>query len=131
MIGVTLGAGVGRLQGVHGLVLDALESARIVIANGTLLEVSRTKNADLFWGVRGAGQNFGVVTSATYKLHPLTKGGVWTSTDLIIPLEKNASYFKTVASLMPLPAHFTIQTLVSYSAERNQACYPQRSLCPL
>ncbi|KAK8108235.1 uncharacterized protein PG998_010248 [Apiospora kogelbergensis] len=74
MIGVTLGGGIGRLDGLQGLVLDALVSARIVLANGTLLEVSKTSNPDLFWGVRGAGQNFGVVTSATYKVQPLYKG---------------------------------------------------------
>ncbi|KAL9619842.1 MAG: hypothetical protein Q9160_005582 [Pyrenula sp. 1 TL-2023] len=120
MVGVTLGGGIGRLNGLQGLVLDALVSARIVIADGTLLELSETSNSDLFWAVRGAGQNFGVVTSATYQLHPLYKGGVWTSVDLSFPLEKNVSYFETVSSMMPLPADLTIQTMVIYNTTANQ-----------
>lgn len=120
MIGVTLGGGIGRLNGLQGLVLDALVSARIVVANGTLLEVSKKSNADLFWGLRGAGQNFGVVTSATYKLYPLYKGGVWTSVDVVIPNENNMSYFKTVSSMLPLPADLTVQTTIGYDSGKNQ-----------
>lgn len=123
MVGATLGGGIGRLNGKHGLVLDALLSARIVLANGTLLEVSKTKNADLFWAVRGAGQNFGVITSATYRVQPLYKGGVWTSVDLIFPIEKNLSYFQTVSSLMPLPADLTVQTTVVYNTDANQVSH--------
>lgn len=120
MIGATLGGGIGRLNGLDGLILDALVSARIVIANGTLLEISKTSNPDLFWAVRGAGQNFGVVTSATYKLRPLYKSGVWTSVDLILPLEKNVSYFETVSSMIPLPADLTVETIVLYNSTINQ-----------
>ncbi|KAK8130695.1 hypothetical protein PG999_003075 [Apiospora kogelbergensis] len=115
MIGVTLGGGIGRLDGLQGLVLDALVSARIVLANGTLLEVSKTSNPDLFWGVQGAGQNFGVVTSATYKVQPLYKGGIWTSVDLIVPIEKNLSYFKAVSGMLPMPADLTVQTTAVYN----------------
>lgn len=117
MIGVTLGAGIGRLNGLQGLVIDALVSARIVLANGTLLEVSRTNNSDLFWAIRGAGQNFGVVTSATYQASPLYKGGEWTSVDIIVPLAKNVTYFETVSKMMPLPADLTVQTTIGYSAD--------------
>jgi len=117
MIGVTLGAGIGRLNGLQGLVIDALVSARIVLANGTLLEVSKTKNSDLFWAIRGAGQNFGVVTSATYQASPLYRGGEWTSVDVIVPLEKNVTYFETVSKMMPLPADLTVQTTIGYSAD--------------
>ncbi|KAF2852097.1 FAD-binding domain-containing protein [Plenodomus tracheiphilus IPT5] len=119
MIGVTLGAGIGRLNGLQGLVIDALISARIVIANGTVLEISETSNPDLFWAVRGAGQNFGIVTSATYQAQPLYKDGVWTSVDIIVPLEKNVSYFEVVESMMPLPADLTVQTSIVYSTAVN------------
>ncbi|KAK4992368.1 hypothetical protein LTR50_001126 [Elasticomyces elasticus] len=70
-VGVTLGAGVGRLQGEFGLLIDALKSVRMVTAEGKLITVSATENSELFWGIRGAGFNFGVVVSATYKLQPL------------------------------------------------------------
>ncbi|KAI0202890.1 hypothetical protein F4808DRAFT_458596 [Astrocystis sublimbata] len=120
MTGVTIGGGIGHLNGLNGLVLDSLVSARIVTANGTLLKVSETSNSDLFWAIRGAGHNFGVITSATYQLHPLYKGGVWTSVDLILPLEKNVSYFEAVAKLLPLPAELTVQTMVIYNTSASQ-----------
>lgn len=120
MTGVTIGGGIGRLNGLDGLVQDSLVSARIVIANGSLLQVSQTSTPDLFWAVRGAGHNFGVITSATYRLHPLYNGGKWTSVDLIVPLEKNLSYFKAVSNLLPLPAELSVQTMVVYDTASNQ-----------
>jgi hypothetical protein len=130
MIGVTLGAGIGRLNGLQGLVIDALVSARIVLANGTLLEVSKTKNSDLFWAIRGAGQNFGVVTSATYQASPLYRGGEWTSVDVIVPLEKNVTYFETVSKMMPLPADLTVQTTIGYSADAKTVSQDQHQKSP-
>ncbi|KAK6218305.1 Type I Iterative PKS [Pestalotiopsis sp. IQ-011] len=120
MVSVTVGGGIGRLNGLDGMVLDSLLSVRIVTANGTLLEASETSNSDLFWGIRGAGHNFGVIVSATYQLYPLYNGGDWTSVDLIVPLEKNVSYFDAVASLLPLPAQLTVQTMVTYNTATNQ-----------
>lgn len=117
---MTVGGGIGRLNGLDGMVLDSLLSVRIVTANGTLLEASETSNSDLFWGIRGAGHNFGVIVSATYQLYPLYNGGDWTSVDLIVPLEKNVSYFDAVASLLPLPAQLTVQTMVTYNTATNQ-----------
>jgi FAD/FMN-containing dehydrogenase len=52
-------------MGYFGLVLDGLVSARMVTADGRVVEVSETNNSDLFWGIRGAGANFGIITSAT------------------------------------------------------------------
>jgi FAD/FMN-containing dehydrogenase len=67
--GSTLGGGFGWLTGKHGLVIDNLVKAEIVTANGTVLIASPSSHADLFWGIRGAGANFGVVTSFVFKLH--------------------------------------------------------------
>lgn len=70
--GLTLGGGQSWLTGKHGFVVDNLLSVDIVTADGELRHASATENVDLFWAVRGAGHNFGVVTSFEYRLHPLT-----------------------------------------------------------
>jgi len=69
--GLTLGGGVGWLAAKHGLACDNLRSVDIVTADGQLLRASTTEHADLFWALRGAGANFGVVTSFEFDLHPV------------------------------------------------------------
>ena len=71
--GLTLGGGLGYLMGKFGAVCDNLLSADIVTADGELLTANPEQNADLFWAVRGAGANFGVVTEFRYRLHPLSE----------------------------------------------------------
>ena len=69
--GLTLGGGLGWLMGKHALALDNLLSVDLVLADGQILTVSRDENADLFWGLRGGGGNFGVASSFQYRLHPV------------------------------------------------------------
>jgi FAD/FMN-containing dehydrogenase len=69
--GLTLGGGLGWLMRKHGATVDNLVSVDLVTAAGELLTASEDENPDLFWGVRGGGGNFGIVTSFEYRIHPV------------------------------------------------------------
>ncbi|KAI1822817.1 FAD-binding domain-containing protein [Xylaria intraflava] len=64
-----LGGGHGWLQGQYGLMADQVVSARLVLSNGDLVTVSKDSNPDLFWAIRGAGHNFGIVTEWEYRVY--------------------------------------------------------------
>jgi FAD/FMN-containing dehydrogenase len=100
--GLTLGGGMGRLQRKLGLTVDSLRAVDVVTADGRLVHASADENADLFWGMRGAGPNFGVITSFEFLLHPF-EGGV-TRGWVVHPIERVgglASFFREIAETGP------------------------------
>jgi FAD/FMN-containing dehydrogenase len=71
LAGLTLGGGIGWIMRKHGLTVDQLRSVDMVTADGEFVKASENENPDLFWGLRGGGGNFGIVTDFEYRLNPL------------------------------------------------------------
>jgi hypothetical protein len=100
--GLTLGGGLGRLGRRYGLACDNAASFDIVTADGHILRASDDENADLYWGLRGGGGNFGVVTSIEYRLHrmdPTILGGI-----IVWPIDQARDvlrYYRDIASDAP------------------------------
>ncbi|GAP88217.1 putative FAD binding domain-containing protein [Rosellinia necatrix] len=69
-VGPALGGGHGRYEGLYGLASDNVIRLNMVLADGSKIQVSKSSHSDLFWGMKGAGQNFGIVTSAEAKIYP-------------------------------------------------------------
>lgn len=112
---------MGNYQGILGLGVDYLESVRIVTATGDLIEVSETKHADLFWGIRGAGHNFGIITSATFRLHELVNDGKLTSVDLLYPGSANKTIYEALASYdNGIPDALTLNVAAAYNATSGE-----------
>lgn len=92
MAGLTLGGGIGWLMRKYGLTIDQLLSVDMITADGELVKASADENSELFWGVRGAGANFGIVTDFEFRLNPL--GPDVMAGPVIWPMEKSAEVLR-------------------------------------
>lgn len=132
--GLTLGGGFGRLGRRFGLTCDNLLGVDLITARGELLHASARENPDLFWGLRGGGGNFGVVTSFEYQLHevdPTILGG-----PMIFPLERAREVLAWYAENSPsLPDELNLDVAIVCPPGARpmlilEACYsgPDKSL---
>lgn len=97
--GLTLGGGMGRLQRKLGLTIDCLRAVELVTADGRLARASADENADLFWGMRGAGPNFGIVTALEFNLDAI--GPTITRGLLVYPAERGRDVAAAFRDYMP------------------------------
>jgi FAD binding domain-containing protein/berberine-like enzyme len=96
--GLTLGGGIGHLTRGCGLTIDNLLEVDVVLADGRFITANARKNEDLFWAVRGGGGNFGVVTSFTFKLHPVS---TVTFGPVLYPIEQAEAVLKWYRDFLP------------------------------
>jgi FAD/FMN-containing dehydrogenase len=96
--GLTLGGGIGHLSRRYGLSLDNLLAVDVVLADGTLVRADADHEPDLFWAVRGGGGNFGVVTSFTFALHPVS---TVLAGPMFFPLDRAAEVLRLYRTFLP------------------------------
>jgi hypothetical protein len=122
-IGAGIGAGIGYLQGTLGLVIDALVSARLVIGSGDLVEVSKDSNPDLFWAIRGAGANFGIITSAVFKVTRQVDDGQIYYADVIYGPDQKVAYFELMEKLnRNFPSKLGFSSTIFWNGQTSQVC---------
>ena len=120
-MGATLGAGIGPLMGHRGLMIDALVSVRLITADGSILTASREENHELFWGIRGAGSNFGIITSATFRVWGITNNGLAMSAGLVFPASVNGSYWRVLQTFDDdMPAQLALTNMAFFDRQTNQ-----------
>ncbi|KAL2862546.1 FAD-binding oxidoreductase [Aspergillus lucknowensis] len=116
VVGAALGGAVGMWQGLYGVGIDSLVSVRLVTATGDLVVASQTENAELFWAIRGAGANFGIVTSATFQLQDAVNNGNVASTSFVFPAKHNASVWEAVRSFdTEIPDELAVTAIASFN----------------
>jgi hypothetical protein len=108
LLGPALGGGHGFLQGKYGLISDQFLAARIVLADGTVEEVSpESRDPDLWWALRGAGHNYCIVTSVTMKIHDVGNDALWSYENYIYGQDKVEDLYERINTLWLVGTHFS------------------------
>ncbi|KAL8767029.1 MAG: hypothetical protein Q9194_006104 [Teloschistes cf. exilis] len=109
VMGISLGAGIGRLQGKYGYLNDNMVAIRLLLANGTIITASEDENKDIFWAVRGAGHNFGIALEATFQVYPQENNGEHYVVDFEFELDRLEELFRMVNDVSsPMPQELAI-----------------------
>ncbi|KAF2996169.1 hypothetical protein E8E14_003466 [Neopestalotiopsis sp. 37M] len=99
--GASIGGGHGRLQGEYGLIIDVISKLRVALWNGTIIDVTADENEDLFWAMRGAGHNFGIVLDYTFETFPLKNDGQNYNGDMTFTLDSLEGVLGAINELIP------------------------------
>ncbi|SPQ20693.1 9abd6c18-e524-4ffb-8b72-b16b846583ac [Thermothielavioides terrestris] len=121
MVGASLGGGIGRLQGLYGLMHDSMLSARLMLPNTTVVEVSECSHPELFWGLRGAGFNFGFVLNATYRVYDAPAGGTNFNADFEFPMSSVRAFYQALHDQIEIgmPAPLCLSTALQFNHAIN------------
>ena len=100
------------MQGKYGFLNDNMISCKLVLADGSMVVASKNSHPDLFWGLRGAGHNFGIALEATFQVYPQANGGIHHTWDLEYTLDQCDEVFRTLNSVYEsMPAELAIFVL--------------------
>lgn len=120
-LGAILGGGFGNLMGLHGFGVDNIVSLRVVTADGLLRDVTAASDPDLFWGLRGAGPNLGIVTSAVVKSYPASQSDMqaWTG-PLIFSTDKLEAVVQAIQDIDLRPEMNVFLYFISGGPPKNE-----------
>ncbi|ETS85960.1 hypothetical protein PFICI_03985 [Pestalotiopsis fici W106-1] len=120
LLGPGLGGGHGWLQGRHGLVADQFLSMNIVFANGSLQTINEATDPDLWWAIRGAGHNFGIVTSVEVKVYDIEYSD-WAYEMFTFASDKVEEFYETINTVIPNNATDAPVDIIHYGFFYNDA----------
>ena len=116
-----MGGGIGRLEGLYGLIIDSLISVNIMLPNTTVVEASTKTNSNLFWGIRGAGFNFGFVLNATYRVYDEVPQGKNLNADFQFPYNVSQAFYQALKDEAPkMLAPLCIATSLQWDPKYNE-----------
>ncbi|KAH8168844.1 FAD binding domain-containing protein [Sarocladium implicatum] len=119
-VGVSIGGGLNRWSGLYGLTQDCMLSARVVLQDGQVVNVSESENSDLFWAVRGAGANFGIVVSATFRMQKAVNNGDLYHATIILSVDKAEAMLEAVKTAIEAQGpELSIMIIVSWHPGMN------------
>ena len=120
MLGAGLGGGIGRLQGLYGFIVDNILSVRIMLPNTTVVNSSQDSYPELFWGIRGAGFNFGFVLNATFRVYDQVPNGLHLNADFLFPSNITRSFTEKLAEISQnQPPALSLVTALAYNPQYN------------